>query len=130
MNTIPFKKLAVSAVMHRASPSQEPAAFGTVTPGTPGEDVTCGLDNDNADEHLHPAAGRHRAAAHEQHGRPLRPRQNDDLLIGNLGSDTLVAGPGADILIGGPDNFAPPNNDVLLGETGQRREHLGAWRRE
>jgi hypothetical protein len=116
MNTIPFTKIAVSAVITGVALSGV-AAFGTVTPGTPGRDVTSGLDNDNATNTFIQPPGV-TAQQHMNNGDVLFGRQNDDLLIGNLGSDTLVAGPGDDIMIGGPDNFTPPNNDVALGETG------------
>lgn len=93
------------------------AAFATVAPGTAGKDVTRGLDNDNATNTFIQPPGV-TAQQHMNNTDVLFGRESGDLLIGNLGSDTLVAGEGPDILVGGPDNFAPPNNDVLLGETG------------
>jgi hypothetical protein len=93
------------------------SAIATVAPGTPGKDVTQGLDNDVASNtFIQPpgvAAPQHMNATDVLFG-----RGNDDLLQGNKGNDTLVAGPGDDILIGGPENFTPPNSDVLLGDAG------------
>jgi hypothetical protein len=93
------------------------AASGTVAPGTPGKDVTRGLDNDNATNTFIQPPGVV-AKQHMDNADVLFGRANDDFLQGNLGSDTLVAGSGHDILIGGPDNFTSPNSDVMLGETG------------
>ena len=93
------------------------AASGTVAPGTPGKDVTRGLDNDNATNTFIQPPGVV-AKQHMDNTDVLFGRANDDLLQGNLGSDTLVAGSGHDILIGGPENFTSPNSDVLLGDTG------------
>jgi hypothetical protein len=93
------------------------AAYGTVAPGTPGNDVTRGLDNDNAANTFIQPAGV-TAQQHMNNTDVLFGREGGDLLIGNLGSDTLVAGEGLDILVGGPDNFTAPNNDVMLGEEG------------
>jgi hypothetical protein len=98
-------------------------AIATVAPGTPGKDVTEGLDNDVASNtFIQPpgvAAPQHMNATDVLFG-----RGNDDLLQGNLGSDTLVAGRGDDILIGGPENFTAPNSDVLLGEAG---DDINIW---
>ena len=92
-------------------------ATATVAPGTPGKDVTRGLDNDVVtNTFIQPpgvAAKQHMEATDVLFG-----RGNQDLLQGNQGSDTLVGGGGADILIGGPERGSVPNSDVLLGGTG------------
>jgi hypothetical protein len=92
-------------------------AAGTVAPGTPGKDVTKGLDNDNAANTFIQPPGVV-AKQHMDNTDVLFGRDNDDYLQGNLGSDVLVAGEGDDILVGGPENFTSPNSDVLLGDKG------------
>lgn len=93
------------------------AATATVAPGSPGKDVTRGLDNDVASNTFIQPPGV-AAKQHMEATDVLFGRDNDDLLQGNLGSDTLVAGNGDDIMIGGPEKFATPNSDVLLGDAG------------
>ncbi len=93
------------------------AAWGTLAPGTPGKDVTSGLDNDNASNTFIQPPGV-TAKQHMDNTDVLFGRANDDLLRGNLGDDVLVAGEGSDILIGGPENFTPTNSDVMLGDEG------------
>ena len=105
------------------------AAFATVAPGTPGKDVTRGLDNDNATNTFIQPPGV-TAQQHMNNTDVLFGRESGDLLIGNLGSDTLVAGEGPDILVGGPDNFAPTEQRRAPGGDRGRCQHLGAWRRE
>lgn len=93
-------------------------AAATVAPGTPGKDVTRGLDNDvvtNTFVQPPGVAAKHHMEATDV----LFGRGNEDLLQGNQGSDTVVGGGGADILIGGPERGSTlPNSDVLLGGTG------------
>jgi hypothetical protein len=98
-------------------------AIATVAPGTPGKDVTEGLDNDVASNTFIQPPGVV-APQHMNGTDVLFGRGNDDLLQGNLGNDTLVAGPGDDILIGGPENFTTPNSDVLLGDSG---DDINIW---
>ena len=88
-----------------------------VQPGTPGKDITFGLDNDNANNTFIQPAGV-TAKQHMDGTDVLFGRANDDLLVGNLGGDTLLGGTGSDILIGGPEKFATPNSDVLIGDWG------------
>jgi hypothetical protein len=92
-------------------------ATATVAPGTPGKDVTRGLDNDVATNTFIQPPGVV-AKQHMEATDVLFGRGNQDLLQGNKGSDTLVGGAAADILIGGPERFTAPNSDVLLGGTG------------
>jgi hypothetical protein len=99
------------------------AAAGTVAPGTPGKDVTKGLDNDNATNTFIQPPGVV-AKQHMEGTDVLFGRANDDYLQGNLGSDVLVAGEDDDILVGGPENFTSPNSDVLLAEEG---DDINIW---
>jgi len=93
------------------------AATGAVAPGTPGKDVTRGLDNDDASNTFIQPPGV-AAKQHMDKTDVIFGRGGQDLLQGNLGSDTIVGGPGADIMIGGPEKFRAPNSDVLLGDEG------------
>jgi hypothetical protein len=92
-------------------------AAGTVAPGTPGKDVTTGLDSDNASNAFIQPPGVV-APQHMNNTDVLFGRGNDDLLIGNLGNDVPVGGGGDDILVGGPEHGVSPNSDVLLGDGG------------
>jgi hypothetical protein len=94
-----------------------------VQPGTPGKDVTVGLDNDNASNTFIQPPGV-TAKQHMDNTDVLFGRANADLLIGNLGSDTLLGGSGPDILIGGPEKFTSPNSDVLIGDLG---DDINIW---
>lgn len=94
------------------------AAVATMAPGTPGKDVTEGLDNDNAANAFIQPPGVV-AKQHMDNTDLLFGRANDDLLRGNLGDDVLVGGSGKDITIGGPENFTPINSDVVLGGNGK-----------
>jgi hypothetical protein len=110
------KRLTIVAVVTGVAFSGV-AAFGTVAPGTPGKDVTIGLDNDNVTNTFIQPPGV-TVPQDMNNTDVLFGRDNDDLLIGKLGSDTLVAGNDADILVGGPENRVAPSSDVLLGEEG------------
>lgn len=92
-------------------------ASATVVPGTAGNDVTVGFDNDNAQNRFIQPLGV-AAKQHMEDTDVLLGRDGDDLLVGRKGSDTLLGGYGSDILIGGPENFQGPNSDVLVGEQG------------
>ncbi len=92
-------------------------ASATVVPGTAGNDVTVGLDNDNAQNAFVQPPGV-AAKQHMEDTDVLLGRDGDDLLVGRKGDDTLLGGYGSDILIGGPENFVAPNSDVLVGEQG------------
>ena len=93
------------------------AADAVMAPGTRGNDVTFGADNDNADNPFIQPPGV-TAKQHMDNTDVLFGRAGRDLLVGRLGGDTVVAGPGNDVLVGGPEAFAAPNSDVLLGEEG------------
>jgi hypothetical protein len=88
-----------------------------VTPGTPGNDVTIGADNDNAQNTFLQPPGV-RAQQHLDNSDLLFGRAAQDLLIGRLGPDVLLGGTGHDILVGGPDRGREPASDVPLGEDG------------
>ena len=92
-------------------------ASATVVPGTAGNDVTVGLDNDNAQNRFIQPLGVV-AKQHMEDTDVLLGREGDDLLVGKKGSDTLLGGYGSDILIGGPEGGQAPNSDVLVGEQG------------
>ena len=95
----------------------------TVRPGTPGNDVHFGLDNDNANNPFIQPPGV-TAKQHMDNTDVLFGRKGADLLIGKLGSDTILGGPAADILIGGPEGGQTPNSDVLLGDAG---DDINIW---
>lgn len=99
------------------------AADAVVAPGTPGQDVTIGADNDDAGNRFIQPAGVS-AKQHMEDTDILFGRGGADLLIGRKGSDTLLAGPGVDVLVGGPEAGRGPNSDVLLGEDG---DDVAVW---
>jgi hypothetical protein len=88
-----------------------------VVPGTPGNDVTIGFDNDDAQNTFVQPPGV-RAEQHLRDSDLLFGRDAQDLLIGRLGADVLLGGSGHDILVGGPDRGRAPANDTPLGEDG------------
>jgi Ca2+-binding RTX toxin-like protein len=92
------------------------AGNAAVVPGTSGDDVHFGPDNDNADNPFIQPPGVP-AKQHMDNTDVVFGRDGNDLLVGNQGSDTIPGGKGSDILIGGPEN-AEPNSDVLLGDQG------------
>lgn len=106
--------LAATALVSAVATS----SAGLVRPGTPGKDVTVGLDNDNADNVFIQPRGVS-VPQHMDNADVLFGRANDDLLIGRLGADTLLGGRNDDILIGGPDDTASPSSDVLVGDEGR-----------
>ena len=69
--------------------------------GTPGKDVTQGLDNDNATNTFIQPPGV-TAQQHMNNTDVLFGRESGDLLIGNLGERHAGGGAGDDILVGGP----------------------------
>jgi hemolysin type calcium-binding protein len=114
----PLHRAAVVAVLSAAAVAGvATGAYASIAPGTPGNDVTLGADNDNAGNAFVQPPGV-AAKQHMDNTDVLFGRGANDLLVGNLGSDTLVGGPGDDILAGGPENFTAPNSDVLLGDEG------------
>lgn len=86
-------------------------------PGTPGQDVHVGADNDNADNPFIQPPGVV-AKQHMENTDVLFGRGGRDLLIGREGDDTLLGGERSDILVGGPETTLP-NSDVLVGEEGR-----------
>ena len=92
-------------------------ALTAVIPGTSGDDVHFGLDNDNADNPFIQPPGVP-ATLHMDDADVVFGREGDDLLVGNLGSDTIPGGKGSDIMIGGPEDSTTPSSDVLLGDEG------------
>jgi len=94
-----------------------------VVPGTPGNDVTIGFDNDDAQNTFVQPSGV-RAEQHLRDSDLLFGRDAQDLLIGGLGADVLLGGSGHDILVGGPDRGRAPVNDTPLGEDG---DDIDVW---
>jgi hypothetical protein len=111
---------AVSAAVLAGS-----VAFGSaaVLPGTPGNDVHFGRDNDNAGNTFIQPPGV-AAKQHMDNTDVLFGRGGADLLIGKLGDDTILGGPKLDILVGGPEGGQAPNSDVLLGDPG---DDINIW---
>ncbi|WP_109505877.1 calcium-binding protein [Nocardioides speluncae] len=109
--------LATAAVVGVLTAGIATGAAAFVAPGTNGNDVTVGADNDNADNTFIQPPGV-AAKQHMDNTDVLFGRGKDDLLIGRLGGDTALGGSGSDILVGGPEDFAAPNSDVLVGDTG------------
>jgi Ca2+-binding RTX toxin-like protein len=94
-----------------------------VVPGTPGNDVHFGRDNDNANNTFIQPPGV-TAKQHMDNTDVLFGRAGADLLVGKLGDDTLLGGPAQDILVGGPEGGQSPNSDVLLGDAG---DDINIW---
>lgn len=91
--------------------------WAALLPGTTGNDVFFGLDNDNAsNSFIQPTAVP--AKQHLANTDALIGSSGDDLLIGMGGSDLLDGDAGNDILIGGVEGFVAPNSDVLRGGVG------------
>jgi hypothetical protein len=105
--------LAVAAVVGATAASSS----ALLAPGTPGNQVQRGLDNDNADNLFIQPPGV-AAKQHMDNTDVLFGREGHDLQIGNLGGDTLLGGEGRDIEIGGPEAFAAPNSDVIASGPG------------
>jgi RTX calcium-binding nonapeptide repeat (4 copies) len=94
-----------------------------VVPGTSGNDVHFGRDNDNANNTFIQPPGV-AAKQHMDNTDVLFGRAGADLLIGKLGDDTILGGPALDILIGGPEGGQTPNSDVLIGDAG---DDINIW---
>ena len=93
------------------------SANAAVQPGTVGNDVIIGRDNDNAANTFIQPAGV-AAKQHLEDTDLLTGTSGHDLLIGLKGDDVLLAGAGDDILVGGNERGALPNSDVLIGDAG------------
>lgn len=98
-------------------------AAAVMAPGTPGNDIHIGRDDDSAANRLVQPAGVGRAQ-HMSLTDILVGRLGDDLLIGRKGDDTLIGNEGADILLGGPDRGGNPADDILMGEDG---DDVAVW---
>jgi RTX calcium-binding nonapeptide repeat (4 copies) len=105
----------VAAAVVATSAATAFAAAGE--PGTPGKDVTIGLDNDTASNPFIQPPGV-TAPQHMNDTDLLFGRGNADLLVGNKGGDTLLGGTGPDILVGGPDRGSDRRDDVLVSDQG------------
>jgi Ca2+-binding RTX toxin-like protein len=92
-------------------------AEAAVQPGTSGQDVIIGRDNDNAANTFVQPAGV-TAKQHLDDTDLLTGGSGPDLLMGLKGDDVLLAGSGDDILIGGNEKGVGPNSDVLTGDSG------------
>ena len=99
-----------------------------IAPGTPGHQVQRGLDNDNAANPFIQPPGV-AAKQHMDNTDVLFGRDGNDLLIGNLGGDTLLAAKDATSRSVGRRRARHPTATCWPG-TGQRRQHLGARRRQ
>ena len=93
------------------------------------KDVHFGLDNDNADQPVHPAARRGRQAAHGQHRRAVRPGRTT-----TSSSATWAVTPCSVAKPRHPDRRARRRARTQQRRArrrdGQRRQHLGARRRQ
>jgi hypothetical protein len=105
--------LAAVAVLGATAASSS----AVLVPGTSGDQVQRGLDNDNAANTFVQPPGV-AAKQHMDNTDVLFGRDGNDLQIGNLGGDTLLGGDGHDIQIGGPEAFAAPNSDVITAGPG------------
>jgi hypothetical protein len=113
-----IRAAAVTSVAVAAAVGATAATSSAViAPGTPGNQVQRGLDNDNADNPFIQPPGV-AAKQHMDNTDVLFGRNGDDLQIGNLGGDTLLGGAGSDIQVGGPEAGAAPNSDVLAAGPG------------
>jgi hypothetical protein len=93
------------------------SANAAVQPGTAGNDVIIGRDNDNAANTFIQPAGI-AAKQHLEDTDLLTGNAGHDLLMGLKGDDVLLGAAGDDILIGGNERGALPNSDVLMGDSG------------
>lgn len=111
------------AVLAFAAVAGTPHVLATVIPGTPGNDVSVGRDNDNAANTFIQPPGT-AAQQHLNNTDVLFGRLGNDLLVGRAGSDVLLGGPGNDILVGGPEGGRRSGRDVLLGDEG---DDIAVW---
>jgi RTX calcium-binding nonapeptide repeat (4 copies) len=117
------KAVAVGTAIAAAVAGSAVLGSAAVAPGTPGNDVHFGRDNDNANNTFIQPPGVV-AKQHMDNTDVLFGRAGADLLIGRLGDDTILGGPALDILIGGPEGGQAPNSDVLLGDAG---DDINIW---
>jgi hypothetical protein len=108
-----------SATVAAAVAATAAASSAVIVPGTAGNQVQRGLDNDNAGNRFVQPAGV-TAKQHMDSTDVLFGRGGHDLQIGNFGSDTLLADTGDDITIGGPEGGSSPipNSDVIAAGPG------------
>ena len=101
-----------------ASPAT--AAF---LPGTNGDDVVFGADDDNIDNAVIQPEGAVNQSLNNADA--IDGKAGDDLLIGLLGSDTIRGGPGSDVIVGGTEQATQPNSDIMYGDDG---DDVNLWR--
>jgi hypothetical protein len=117
------RRLRIAAVSVAAAAATGTVLAGTlpsaavVAPGTSGNQVQRGADDDNANNAFIQPPGVV-AKQHMDNTDILFGRGGHDLQIGNLGDDVLMSGEGNDIQIGGPENFTPINSDVMSAGPG------------
>jgi Ca2+-binding RTX toxin-like protein len=100
--------------------SQATAAF---LPGTNGDDVIFGSDDDNVDNLVIQPEGAVNQSLNNAD--VIDGKGGDDVLIGLLGSDTIRGGSGSDVIIGGTEQGTQPNSDIMYGDDG---DDVSLWR--
>jgi Ca2+-binding RTX toxin-like protein len=109
--------LALAAAL---AASQATAGF---LPGTNGDDVIIGSDDDDVDNPLIQPEGAVNQTLNDADA--IDGRGGDDVLIGLGGSDTIRGGPGSDVIVGGTEQGTQPNSDIMYGDDG---DDVSLWR--
>jgi len=98
-------------------------ATAAFLPGTNGDDVIFGIDDDNVDNPVIQPAGAVNQSLNNADA--IDGRNGDDVLIGLLGSDTIRGGRGNDVIVGGTEQGTQPNSDIMYGDDG---DDVNLWR--
>jgi Ca2+-binding RTX toxin-like protein len=98
-------------------------ATAAFLPGTNGDDVIVGADDDNVDNLvIQPESAVDQSLNNAD---AIDGKDGDDVLIGLLGSDTIRGGKGSDVIIGGTEQGSQPNSDIMYGDEGN---DVNLWR--
>jgi Ca2+-binding RTX toxin-like protein len=100
--------------------SQATAAF---LPGTNGDDLIFGSDDDNTSNPAIQPEGAVNQSLNNADA--IDGKGGDDVLIGLLGSDTIRGGTGNDVIVGGTEQATQPNSDIMYGDDG---DDVNLWR--
>ncbi len=115
-------RTATAAVVLAAALAAAPASAAFL-PGTAGDDVIFGADDDNVDNPVIQPAGAVNQSLNNADA--IDGGDGDDVLIGLLGSDTIRGGRGDDVIIGGTEQASAPNSDIMYGDRG---DDVSLWR--
>jgi Ca2+-binding RTX toxin-like protein len=115
-------RTATAALVLAAALAASPAT-ASFLPGTNGDDVIFGADDDNVDNPVIQVAGAVNQSL--DNADAIDGKDGDDVLIGLLGSDTIRGGRGNDVIIGGTEQGSLPNSDIMYGDDGN---DVNLWR--